>query len=55
MGWVAPLMAVANGTMDCDGLWWSVVCAARWSLMASGDGMAYVSFSDFVMVASLSW
>ena len=51
MGWVAPLMAVADGTMDCE----SVVCAARWSLMSSGDGMAYASFSDFVMAASLSW
>ena len=41
MGWVAPSMAVANGTMDCDSV---VVCAARWSLMAlSGDGMAYAS------------
>ena len=32
------------------------MCAARWSLMASGDGVAYASFSDFVTVAaSLSW
>ena len=31
------------------------MCAARWSLMASGDGMAYASFLDFVMAASLSW
>ena len=38
--WVAPSMTVADGTMDCDSV---VVCAARWSLMASGDGMAYVS------------
>ena len=29
-----------HGTMDCDSV---VVCAARWSLMASGDGMAYAS------------
>ena len=28
------------------------MCAARWSLMASGDSMAYASFSDFVMAAS---
>ena len=28
------------------------MCAARWSLMASGDGMAYASFLDFVMAAS---
>ena len=34
MGWIAPSMAVTDGTMDC---------AARWSLMASGDGMAYAS------------
>ena len=40
MGWVAPSMAVADGTMDCDSV---VVCAARWSLIASGDGMAYAS------------
>ena len=31
------------------------MCAARWSVMASGDGMAYASFLDFVMAASLSW
>ena len=31
-------MAVADGTMDCDSV---VVCAARWSHMASGDGMVY--------------
>ena len=29
-----------HGTMDCDSV---VDCAARWSLMASGDGMAYAS------------
>ena len=40
MGWVAPSMAVADGTMDCDSV---VVCAARWSHMASGDGMVYAS------------
>ena len=40
VGWIAPSMAVADGTMDCDSV---VVCAARWSLMASGDGMAYAS------------
>ena len=40
VGWVAPSMTVADGTMDCDSV---VVCAARWSLMASGDGMAYSS------------
>ena len=40
VGWVAPSMAVADGTMDCDSV---VVCAARWSLMASGDGMVYAS------------
>ena len=40
MGWVAPSMAVADGTMDCDSV---VVCAARWSHMASGDGMVYPS------------
>ena len=33
-------MAVADGTMECDS---AVVCAAGWSLMASGDGMAYAS------------
>ena len=33
-------MAVADGTMDCDSV---VVCAARWSHMASGDGMVYAS------------
>ena len=40
VGWVAPSMAVADGTMDCDSV---VVCAARWSHMASGDGMVYAS------------
>ena len=40
MGWVAPSMGVADGTMDCDSV---VVCAARWSHMASGDGMVYAS------------
>ena len=40
VGWIDPSMAVADGTMDCDSV---VVCAARWSLMASGDGMAYAS------------
>ena len=40
MGWVAPSMAVADGTMDCDSV---VVCAARWSHMASGDGVVYAS------------
>ena len=35
-GMVAPSMAVADGTMDCDSV---VVCTARWSHMASGDGM----------------
>ena len=40
MGWVAPSMAVADGTMDCDSV---VFCAARWSYMASGDGMVYAS------------
>ena len=40
MGWVAPSMAVADGTMDCDSVG---VCAARWSHMASGDGMVYAS------------
>ena len=34
VGWVAPSMAVADGTM---------VCAARWSHTASGDGMVYAS------------
>ena len=48
MGWVAPSMAVTDGTMDWDSV---VVCAARWSHMASGDGMVYAS----VMAASLSW
>ena len=33
VGWVAPLMAVADGT--------TMVCTARWSHMASGDGMVY--------------
>ena len=50
-GMGSPFDTVADGTMDCE----SVVCAARWSLMASGDGMAYASFLDFVMAASLSW
>ena len=36
----APSMAVADGTTDCDSV---VVCAARWSHMASGDGMVYLS------------
>ena len=40
VGWVAPSMAVADGTMDCDSV---VVCTARWSHMASGDGMVYAS------------
>ena len=40
MGWVAPSMAVADGTTDCDSV---VVCAARWSHTASGDGMVYAS------------
>ena len=40
VGWEAPLMAVADGTMDCDSV---VVCAARWSHTASGDGMVYAS------------
>ena len=38
MGWVAPSMAVADGTIDCGSV---VVCAARWSYMVSGDGMEY--------------
>ena len=33
-------MAVADGTTDCDSV---VVCAARWSHTASGDGMVYAS------------
>ena len=40
VGWVAPSMAVADGTTDCDSV---VVCAARWSHTASGDGMVYAS------------
>ena len=40
VGWVAPSMAVADGTTDCDSV---VVCAARWSRIASGDGMVYSS------------
>ena len=40
MGWVAPSIAVADGTMDCDS---AVVYAARWSHMASGDGMVHAS------------
>ena len=40
MGWVAPSMAVADDTMDCTSV---VVCAARWSHTASGDGMVYAS------------
>ena len=40
MGWVAPSMAVTDGTMDWDSV---VVCAARWSHMASGDGTVYAS------------
>ena len=43
MGWVAPSMAVADGTM---------VCAARWSHTASGDGMVYAS--GLISAASLS-
>ena len=39
VGWVTPSMTVADGTLDCDSV---AVCAARWSLMASGDGMTYV-------------
>ena len=35
MGWVAPSVAVADGI--------TMVCAARWSHMASGDGMVYAS------------
>ena len=53
MGWVAPSMAVGDGTIDCDSD--SVaVCAARWSHMACGDGMLYaiiIKCMDFVMVA----
>ena len=40
MGWVAPSIAVADGTMDCDSV---VLCTARLSHMASGDGMVYAS------------
>ena len=35
---IAPSMAVADGTMNCV-----VACAARWSHIASGDGMVYAS------------
>ena len=40
MGWVAPSMAVADGTTDCDSV---VVCTARWSYTASGDSIVYAS------------
>ena len=40
VGWVASSMAVAVGITDCNSV---VVCAARWSHMASGDGMVYSS------------
>ena len=44
-GYIAPSMAVADGT--------TMVCAARWSHIASGDGMVYEV--DFIMAAFLSW
>ena len=51
LGWVAPSMAVADGTMDCDSV---AVCAARMvSHMASGDSSCMQV--DFVMAAFLSW
>ena len=40
VGWVVPSMVVSDGTTDCDSV---VVCAARWSHTASGEGMVYAS------------
>ena len=47
MGWVAPLVAVANGAMDCGSFESST---ARWSHMASGLYIVVYS-SDFTVAA----
>ena len=47
MGWATNSMAVANGT--------TMVCAARWSHMASGDGMVYASGLYHGGLSVLGW
>ena len=50
MGWVAPLVVVADGAMDCGSVGSST---ARWSHVASG--LYHGISSDFTMAAILSW